>query len=131
MRKMPSNYWKMGEGKGVVFEKWYEERIFFVMIFIRDNKDMFIMNLLSSLSKGLYVLVGVHDTVLRNRQHTSHMEKMELTYRVVQILDLLHQSKRSIVSAVPNVCLLRDSKAMLGTDATVVLLHPLVHKRFQ
>jgi hypothetical protein len=131
MKKMPSNCWKMGEGEGPVFEKWYVDRKELIMILIRDNKDMFIMNLLGSLSKGLYVLVGVHDTILRNCQHASHMEEMKLTYRVVQVLDLLHQSKRSIVSAVPNVCLLRDSKAMLGTDATVMLLHPLVYKRFQ
>jgi hypothetical protein len=55
----------------------------------------------------------------------------ETTYRVVEVLDLLHESEHSLVLAVPNVRLLCDTQTVLGTDAAVPLLNPFVHEGFQ
>jgi hypothetical protein len=53
------------------------------------------------------------------------------TYRVVEILDLLHQLHHGLVLAVADVWLLSHTEAMFGTDAAVPLLNPLVHKRLE
>ena len=49
------------------------------------------------------------------------------TYRIIQILDLLHQSNHGITLTVSNIGLLRHSKTMLSTDTSVPLLDPLVY----
>jgi hypothetical protein len=56
---------------------------------------------------------------------------LDATYRIIQILDLLHQPHHCLILAVANVWLLRDAKPMLSTNTAVPLLHPLVHKRLQ
>ena len=60
-----------------------------------------------------------------------HAREVDTTYRIIQILDLLHQPHHRLILAVANVWLLRDTKTMLSTDTAVPLLHPLVDKRLQ
>jgi hypothetical protein len=53
------------------------------------------------------------------------------THGIVEILDLLHQLHHGLVLAVADVGLLSHAEAMLGTDATVPLLNPLINERLE
>jgi hypothetical protein len=65
-------------------------------------------------------------------QHTMKMDRGRVvTYRIVEILNLLHQLDHGFTFAVSNVWLLRYSQAVLGTDAAIPLLDPLIHKGLQ
>lgn len=58
------------------------------------------------------------------------MEQSKLvTYRIIQVLQLLHQLEIRLVLAVSDELLLRDTQSVLGADAAVPLRDPLVDPR--
>jgi hypothetical protein len=52
-------------------------------------------------------------------------------YRIIQIFHLLHHFDHSFALTVPNVRLLRHTKAVLSADTAISLLHPFVNPRLE
>jgi hypothetical protein len=63
----------------------------------------------------------------------SHIHGIEdhLTYRIIQVLNLLHQLDHGLTFAVSNVRLLGHAKTVLSTDTAIPLLYPLVDPGFK